>query len=140
MAKSIALKDSITLDGVDISDLCSAVNPTMEDEQVDVSGFNANGTDENLAGKRTQTVVLTVFGSYGAGEIHDTVWPIYRDRLVVPFTWRPDQTTGASATNPELTGNVIVTGYSPSRTRGSADSFQVTLAAGDADGLTYSES
>lgn len=140
MAKSIALKDSIMLDEVDISDLCSAVNPAMSDAQVDVSGFNAGGTDEFLAGQRTQTVTLTVFGSYGVGEIHETVWPIYRDRLVVPFAWRPDQTTGAGPGNPSLEGNVIVTDYSPSRTRGSADSFTITLSAADAAGLDYVES
>src|SRR3954470_5074286 len=139
MSKRIALSDFIAVDGHDISDLCSAVQIHSDDEQVDVSGFNAAGSDEFLQGKRTQSVDLTVFGSYGSGEIHDVLYHIYRDRSTVTFKWRPDQNSGVSGTNPQLAGNVKLLSYGPGATRGQADSFQVTLSAADATGLVFGE-
>jgi hypothetical protein len=140
MSKRIALKDFISVDGVDLSNFASAVQSHSDDEQVDVSGFNSTGSDEFLAGKRTQSVDVTFFGSYGAGEVHATLYTLYANREVFPFIWRPDQTAGVSATNPQLTGNVQLLSYGPGATRGQADSFQVTFTAADEAGLVWSES
>lgn len=139
MSKRIALKDFVEVDGVDLSGFASAVQTHSDDEQVDVSGFNATGADEFLAGKRTQSVDVTFFGSYGAGEVHDTIYHLYRDRVVFTFKWRPDQTAPASSTNPELQGNTQLLSYGPGATRGQADSFQVTFTAADEAGLVFSE-
>lgn len=134
MSKEIALKDSISLDSNDISDFCSGIDPQMEDSIEDVSGFNATGVDESIPGKRTQTIVLTVFDS---SEMHAIFWPIYKNRDVVPFAWRPDQSLPVGADNQSLEGNVQISNYPRSRTRGSVATFQVTLITGDADGLDY---
>lgn len=140
MSKRIALKDFISVDDVDLSNFASAVQSHSDDEQVDVSGFNSTGADEFLAGKRTQSVDVTFFGSYGTGEVHATIYPLYANREVFPFVWRPDQTNTVSATNPQLTGNVQLLSYGPGATRGQADSFQVTFTAADEAGLVWSES
>lgn len=140
MSKRIALSDFIEVDGHDISGFCSAVQIHSDDEQVDVSGFNATGADEFLQGKRTQSVDLTVFGSYGSAEIHDVLYHLYRDRAVFTFKWRPDQNSGVSGTNPQLSGNVQLLSYGPGATRGQADSFQVTLTAADETGLVFGAS
>lgn len=139
MSKRIALKDFIEVDHVDLSNFASAIQLHSDDEQVDVSGFNATGADEFLAGKRTQSVDVTFFGSYGSGEVHQTLYPLYRDRATFDFKWRPDQTASVSATNPELSGVVQMLSYGPGATRGQADSFQVTFTAADENGLTFSE-
>lgn len=138
MAKRIALKDYIAIDGHAISSFCRSVEFSSEHEQVDVSGFNATGANEFLAGQTVQSVTLEVFGSYGSGEIHDILYDIHRDRTVVSFSWYPDQTAAVSATNPELSGNVQVLSYSPGATRGEAEAFSVTLTAADDDGLVFS--
>lgn len=140
MSKRIALKDFIEVDGHDISNFCSAVAFSSEHAQVDVSGFNLTGANEYLAGQTTQSVQLTVFGSYGAGEVHDVLYRLHRDRTVFTFKWRPDQSAAVSATNPELQGNVQALTYAPGATRGDAESFQVTLTAADEAGLVFSES
>lgn len=140
MSKRIALKDFVEIDGVDLSNFASAVQTHSDDEQVDVSGFNSTGADEFLAGKRTQSVDVTFFGSYGAGEVHDTIYHLYRDRVVFTFKWMPDQTQPVGATNPQLQGNVQLLSYGPGATRGQADSFQVTFTAADEAGLVFSES
>ena len=65
---------------------------TSEHERVDVSGFNATGANEYLAGATEQSVEVEFYGIYGAGEVHATLYPIHTDREVVAFAWRPDQT------------------------------------------------
>jgi hypothetical protein len=78
MSKRIALKDFIEVDGHDLSNFARSVSFSSEHEQVDVSGFNALGTDEFLAGKTTQSVTVEFFGSYGSGEVHDVLYHLHR--------------------------------------------------------------
>lgn len=137
MAKRIALKDHVSVDAVDLSNLARSVQFSSEHERVDVSGFNATGSNEYLAGQTTQEVTVEFYGSYGTGEVHATLYPIHRDREVVPFEWRPDQTAPVSATNPQLEGNVQVLTYGPGATRGEADTFEVTFSAADEAGLAF---
>jgi len=137
MPKRVALKDSVEVDSVDLSNFARSVRLTSEHSREDVSGFSATGANEYLAGPTDQSVEVEFFGSYGTGEVHETIYPIHQGRDIVPFAWRPDQTTPASATNPELRGNVQVYTYGPGGTRGDVDTFPVTFNAADAAGLAF---
>jgi hypothetical protein len=137
MAKRIALKDSVKVDSTDLSTFCRAVSFTSEHARIDVSGFNAAGVDEFLAGSTTQSVTCEFYGSYGASEVHATVYPIHKNRTIVAFAWRPDQTAVVGATNPELRGNVQVLTYNPSVTRGDADTYSVEFTSADSTGLAF---
>lgn len=137
MGKRIALKDSVEVDSVDLSNLARSVTLSSEHDRVDVSGFSATGANEFLAGQTTQSVTVEFYGSYGTGEVHQTLYPIHRDREIVPFAWRPDQTSPVSATNPSLEGNVQVLTYNPAATRGDAETFSVEFTAADEAGLAY---
>ena len=137
MAKRIALKDHITVDAVDLSNFGRAVTFSSEHERIDVSGFNATGANEYLAGATEQEVTVEFFGCYGASEVHATLYPIHRDREIVAFEWRPDQTAVVSATNPQLEGNVQLLTYSPSATRGEEEAWEATFVAADSAGLAY---
>jgi hypothetical protein len=137
MPKRIALKDSVEVDSVDLSDFSRSVTFSSEHDRVDVSGFNPTGANEFLAGQTTQSVTVEFFGSYGTGEVHQTLYPIHANRDIVPFAWRPDQTSPVGATNPSLEGNVQVLTYSPAATRGDAEAFSVEFTAADAAGLVY---
>jgi hypothetical protein len=139
MAKRIALKDYVGLDGHDISNFVRAVSFSSEHQRIDVSGFSSTGADEFLAGNTVQSVTLEVYGSYGTNEIHDIAYPIHYARAIVDFAWRPDQTAGVSAANPELGGNVQVLTYNPGATRGEAETFNLELTAADANGLVFSD-
>jgi len=139
MAKRIALKDKIEVDNVDLSTFARSVSFSSEHAQVDVSGFNATGANEFLAGQTTQSVTVEFFGSYGSGEVHHTVYPLHRDRTIFTFKWRPDQTAGVSASNPELSGLVQALTYAPGATRGDAETFSVTFSAADETGLVFSD-
>ena len=85
----------------------------------------------------TQSVTCEFYGSYGSAEVHQTVYPIHKNRTIVAFAWRPDQTAVASATNPELRGNVQVLTYNPSVTRGDADTYSVEFTSADSTGLAF---
>jgi hypothetical protein len=137
MPKRIALKDSVMVDDTDLSNFSRSVRLQSEHARIDVSGFSQTGADEFLAGNTTQSVTVEHYGSYGTGEVHETLYPIHKNREIVPFAWRPDMTAPASATNPELRGNVQVLTYNPGGTRGDADTFEVEYTAADEAGLEF---
>lgn len=137
MAKRIALKDSVEVDSVDLSNLARSVTFSSEHERVDVSGFSATGSNEWLAGQTTQSVSVEFYGAYGTGETHQTLYPIHKDREIVLFQWRPDQTTAVGVTNPELRGNVQILTYSPAATRGDAEAYTVEFTSADEAGLEF---
>jgi hypothetical protein len=137
MPKRIALKDHVSVDSTDLSNFARTVTFASEHARIDVSGFSASGSDEFLAGNTTQTVTVEFYGSYGTGEVHQTLYPIHAARDVVAFAWRPDQTTPVAVDNPELRGNVQLLTYSPGATRGDADTFSVEFSAADEAGLAF---
>jgi hypothetical protein len=137
MPKRVAFKDSVEVDSVDLSNLARAVSPTSEHESVPAGSFNEFGFVETLAGTTTSSVSVEFYGSYGTGEVHATLYPIHRDREVVPFAWRPDMTAAVAATNPELRGNVRILTYSPEATFGEVETYTVEFVAADQDGLQY---
>ena len=137
MSKRVALKDSVKVDSVDLSNLARAVRLSSEHERVDVSGFSATGANEYLAGSTEQSVTVEFYGAYGTGETHATLYPIHKNRTVVAFAWRPDQTAVVGPTNPELRGNVQLYTYGPGSTRGETDTYEVTFNAADAAGFQF---
>lgn len=137
MPKRIALKDSVKVDTTDLSNFARSVEFSSEHERIDVSGFNATGSNEFLAGQTTQSVTVEFYGSYGTAEVHQTLYPIHKNRTIVPFAWRPDQTAVVGVTNPELRGNVQVLTYSPAATRGDADTYSVEFTSADPAGLAF---
>ena len=137
MPKRIALTDSVKIDTTDLSDFSRQVQFTSSDAQVDVSGFNPTGVNEYLSGPRTQSVTVDFYGSYGTGEVHQTLWPIYKARTTHAFAWRPDGATAVGVNNPELRANVKIYDYGPGAQRGSEDAFQVTFMAADSAGFDW---
>ena len=138
MGKRIALHDHVMVDGVDLSRFARNVRTANEHAQEDVSGFTVSGANEYLAGATTQSVTVEFYGSYGTGEVHETLWPIFKNREVVPFEWRPDQNQPVSATNPQYEGNAQLFSYAPGASRGEVDAFEVTFMCADELGFDFS--
>ncbi len=137
MAKSTALKDRVLIDNVDLSTFAHGVTPASEHERVDVSGFNATGADEFLAGRTEQSVDVDFWIGYAAGESFQVLWNLHTNRTVFDFKWRPDQTLAVSATNPELRGSVQILTFSPAAARGEARDMTATFTAASSAGLQY---
>jgi hypothetical protein len=110
---------------------------SSEHARIDVSGFSATGANEYIAGSTEQSVECEFYGSYGTGEVHQTLYPIHKNRTTVAFIWRPDGTAVVGVANPELRGNVQIYTYGPGATRGDTDTFTVTFNAADATGLAF---
>lgn len=132
MGKEIALYDRVSVDSNDVSDYCSAVATESENEQVDVSGFNAGGTDEFLAGKRTQAITFTFFAG---PEIHAILEPIHTERSLVEIEWQPAGLI--DGTRETLSGMAQLLTYPPSAERGSPRTIEARFTPGDAGGLTW---
>ena len=119
MAKRIALKDSVKVDATDLSNFARAVEFSLEHERIDVSGFNATGANEYLAGQTEQSVTVEFFNGYARRRA------AHRSCIRSTRTGRPSRSRGgptrpppSSATNPELRGNVQLLTYNPSRDPG----------------------
>lgn len=140
MSKGTALKDYVEVDGHDVSNMCSQVNPQFTDSQEDISGFSTTGKNEYTPGNRTQTIACTFFDAYGDAETWDILYKLFRDRTVFVFKTRPDQTQAVGPNNPQLEGNARIYDWSPNRQRGQVASFPVTFSAADSDGFEYVES
>lgn len=139
MSKRIALKDLVECDNVDLSTFARSVDYQSEHEDVDVSGFNALGTDESLAGKTAQSVTVEFFMSDGAGEVHQTLYGLHKNRTLFDFAWRIDQTLPVSPTNPECRGTVQLLTYPRGATRGDVEVASMTFKAADENGLIFYE-
>jgi len=138
MAKRIALKDFIEVDGVDLSNLARQVTFESTDDQVDVSGFNPTGSSEFLAGNRVRQVTVEFFVSRGSNEVHQVIFPIHDGRLTSTFRWRADSSASVGATNEELRGDVKILSYSEGGTRGDVETTSVVFIEADADSpLTF---
>lgn len=122
MTKRIALYDTVTIDGVTFNaGEIKSVDVQSDDAQIDVSGFNASGTDEFLAGSRARSITMDVFMKRGAGETRQVLYPLHRDKSIFNLTWRSDQNSAASATNPEWRGLVTLPSWGEGANRGDVE-------------------
>lgn len=137
MGKRIALKDSIEVDGDDLSTYCRSIAFTSEDERVDAAGFNPTGASEFLTGLRTQEITCEFVMSRATGGPHGVLWPLHNEREEFEFVWRPDQTAPVSAENPELRGNAMLPTFGEGATRGELEVASFTFVASDAAGFQF---
>lgn len=136
MAHTIAKKDYVEFDGVDISNDCNGVHPNLSKDQVDASGFSSTGKRTLLAGQETNEVTLDL---YWTPTIHGLFYQAYKNETAIDFVHRPDVNSGVGASNPELRGPVRVFDYPPDAVYGEVRKFSLTLSAADEGGLVYYE-
>ncbi len=134
MAKDIPLSDSVVVDDTDLSDFCNDWTPGSNSPSVDVSGFNATGTDEFLLGARNSSATANFFA---CDEVHEVLWDAHISRKVISFVARNNMNAAVSAANPEFRGHCYVQDYNPQRSRGNANTFTVTFLASDATGFQW---
>ena len=130
MSGELALSDRVGIDGVDWSNYCRGASVESENQQVEASGFSVSGNDEFLDGPRASAIVLTM--KYDS-TLNAALWPIHRDREVVPIEWQPD---GLVDTGREIWyGNVRLPTYPPEAARGDLRVMTLRFTPGDSDGL-----
>lgn len=129
--KDIALSDEIHIDGNDMSDAFSAFALSDVMEQVDVSGFNALGSDENLAGKRTLEFTGTCFYT---PEVYDTLWTLHDNRTVFTVVWKPEGLADPSRESYSMDCQLLE--WPPNAQRGQARTMNLTFPAATNAGIT----
>ena len=135
--KRIALYDYVEVDGVDLSTFFHRIGFTSDDEQINVSGFNADGSDEILAGKRAKTVEADVWISDASNESKQVLYPLHRDKLVFDFVWRKNANNSVGATNPELRGSVKLPTWTEGASRGEGETTSLTFVSDPSNPLEW---
>ena len=111
MAKFIANDVKVVVNGVTLSDHAFSVDTPSEKEQIDVSGFNPSNTKEFLPGQKEESVTIQFLQDFAASSVHATLEPLYRNGTQFVLTLTPDSDTAVSATNPTLSGSVVLQSY-----------------------------
>lgn len=132
MAKELALYDRVEIDGTAVSNYVRAVETESENTEVDASGFSATGNDEKLAGTRVQSITFEII--LGT-EMHALLWPIHRDRSVVPIEWQPHGLIDLGRET--LYGNAQLLTYPPGASRGELRVVSCRFTPGDSDGFDW---
>lgn len=91
---------TVAIGAVDVSDQCQSVTLTTGFDQLETTAMGDNGR-RYTKGLQTVEVTLTMFNSYGAGEIEATLFSVCGNDSVT-LTISPSGTT-ESASNPEYT-------------------------------------
>lgn len=129
--KNIALHHKISADGEDVSNAFRTFGSPSSKAVQDASGFSVTGADEQLVGARTDTFEGEMFYT---PESYALFRPLYDAGTVFEMTWQPEGLV--DDTREVYVGNVQMTQFGASISRGSVEVFPVTFIAADADGIT----
>lgn len=111
MAKFLLTDVRVMVNGRNLSDHAVSVDTPSSKEQVDVSGFNPNGTREFIPGLQDQTITIGFLQDFGTNSVHQTLQPLYSSGSAFPFYLVPDSDTGTSTSNPVYGGSANIYDY-----------------------------
>lgn len=119
---------SVTVNSVDFSDQCSSATITVGYDQLEATAFGASGR-AYVAGLESVDVTLTLFASYGTGEIEDTLQGLVGTTTTVVI--KPsDAAVGASNPSYTITGAFLASFTPISGSVGELSSIDVNLVGG----------
>ena len=120
---------TVAIGAVDVSDQCQSVTLTTGFDQLETTAMGSNGRSYTK-GLQSVDVTLTMFNSYGAGEIEATLADVVGDDAVT-LVISPSGTS-ESATNPEytITGAFLASFTPLSSTVGELSMVDVTFTGG----------
>lgn len=130
MATTTYLSNPTVLIGaVDVSDQCKAATLTVGYDQLEITAFGDTGHKFDK-GLQSVEVTLTMFNSYGAGEIEATLYDVVGDSSTT-LVLSPSG-TAESASNPEytITGAFLASFTPISATVGELSEVEVTFVGG----------
>jgi hypothetical protein len=111
MPKFLLKTPKVLIGGVDLSIFAHQLDTPDSRAQVDVSGFNPNGTAEFLPGQRTQSIVVSFMQGFGSNEPHRVLDPLYESGTTFPIQIVPDTNQPISPSNPSLGGTASLYDY-----------------------------
>lgn len=109
MATFVLTDADVTVNAVNLSDWITSVTLSIEvDDQEDTAMGDTYRS--KVGGLKEWTLDIDFNADFAASAVDETVWPLIG--TVVAVTVKPTSGT-TSATNPQYSGNVLVTEYSP---------------------------
>lgn len=111
MAKYVMTNAYIAINGTAVSDHANSLNLEDTAEEIDFTGFTANGYREIGPGLKDATINATFFSDFASGQINSIIQPLYSSGGTFALEIRPTNTT-VSATNPKATMTARVYSYS----------------------------
>ncbi len=119
---------SITIGGVDLTDQCSSITFTLGNNPLTSTAFGDTG-ERMVAGLQTVEGSITLYASYGAGEVEATLnAEVGQGDTVIVVT----HAAGAiSASNPEYTiTNTMIANVPTAQTVGELQVYEVAFSGG----------
>ena len=134
--KFIARDVYVEIDGVDVSSYVQKISAPEKWDNVEVTGMGAT-FKERLLGIGDFSVALTLFQSYAAGAVFQTLKSIAGFNTPVTCVIRPVKATAVGVTNPNLTFLAVVDSNDLANGAvGAASMVDVTLWNADQSGVT----
>ncbi len=128
--KDIALHDSITIDGTDVSNAFRSFGLTSDGTLVDVSGFSVSGKDENLVGNKAEQFAGDCFYT---PESYALLWPLHNENTIFELTWQPE---GLVDVHREVFYAMVqMPNFDPNATRGDARVMACVFNPADENGI-----
>lgn len=110
MAAFTMLDCVFTLNAVNLSTFATSLSIEVEVDDQETTAFGGNGWRSKIGGLKEYTISVDFFQDFGASAVDATVWPL----LGTTVAWNAKATSSAtSATNPQYSGTVLVSEYSP---------------------------
>lgn len=118
----------ITVNTVDLRDQCSAVTLTLGNAPLTSTAFGDTG-ERFVPGLQTVEGTLTLYASYGTGEVEDTISATVGSGTTTIVVKKDN--AAVSASNPEFTiTNTMIANYPISYTVGELQVMEVSFSGG----------
>ena len=100
---------TVTINSVDLSDKMTSATLEITYDDVETTAFG-DSVRTRVAGLGDATLNITFNNDWAASEVYATINPLVGSSTA--FTFKPTSAS-TSATNPQATGNVLVTQFTP---------------------------
>ena len=101
----------VTINAVDLSDHVKSVTFDISANALDETAM-ADTTIHRIVGMKDWSVSVDFMQDFAAAKVDATLWAVYNGGAAVTIIVRPDS-DAVGATNPNYTGSVVLTSYSP---------------------------
>jgi hypothetical protein len=139
MPKFISRNAFIQVNGVDLSDHCSALSAEITTDDVDMTAFGPSGYRDIATGFKDANFTATFFQDYAAASVHATLQPLADSGGTFSVYVKADKAAATSATNPRIElATARMFGYNPlSASVGDASTFDTSFRNAGTAGVTY---
>lgn len=135
MATFVLKHASITVNGIDLTDHCNAVEVNQEFDEVDLTGFCSTFRTMGV-GAGDATITATFLSDFAAASVDATLWPLSQGGGTFDVVVRSVGTIAVSATNPKYTMTSRLFSYAPiAGAYGDASTTDVTFRNAGTAGL-----